>query len=139
MNTADNDILKKVIDETATGKGNLRVHLVIPPTGDNPWRTQQDYIEDLREARERHEMFQKQHAILQEQHQVILKSSRLNKYAVIAAVLSSLAALWTAYYTTTKKDTVHTHKELQQPEQTQEPIKTKRTDDPKTTKQPLSR
>ena len=35
--------------DTAPGnKKNLRVLLVVPPTGDNPWRTRQDYEDDQR-------------------------------------------------------------------------------------------
>jgi len=123
--------IEKVIDELENGKANLRVHLVVPPSGDNPWRTLAHYEQEQKEARERHSQLQSQHQMLTEQHQKLLATFRWNKYAVIAAGLSALAALWTAYYTTTKMDTMHTHKETQQSEQPKENLKIQKADGPK--------
>jgi len=40
------DSIDKALDDLPNGKANLRVHLVVPQTGDNPWRTQGDYRQD---------------------------------------------------------------------------------------------
>ncbi|MCF8146255.1 MAG: hypothetical protein K9N21_20300 [Deltaproteobacteria bacterium] len=72
-------------------KKSLRVYLINPPTGDNPWRTLGDYQQEQKEARDRHAMFQEQHRILQ-------KSFRANIIAVTAAVVAALAACVLTYF-----------------------------------------
>lgn len=73
-------------------KKSLRVYVINPPTGDNPWRTLGDYNEEQREARERHAMFQEQHRLLQ-------RSFLASKIAVAAAVVAALATCVIAYLT----------------------------------------
>ena len=109
------DTIDKIIDELENGKANLRVHLVVPPTGDNPWRTKNDYDQEQKEARERHSMFQ-------EQHKLLTRSARLNIVAVTAAVLSAFAAIYSAYYVTTNREAGCTHKKYQQPAKQQEQL-----------------
>jgi hypothetical protein len=79
--------------ETGNGgkKKSLRVYLINPPAGDNPWRTLGDYQQEQKEARDRHAMFQEQHSLLQ-------KSFRANMIAVAAAVLAALATCVLVYF-----------------------------------------
>ena len=56
----------------------------------DPWRTQGDYQEEQKEARERHAMFQEQHRLLQ-------RSFRLNYILVAATVAAALATSYMAY------------------------------------------
>jgi hypothetical protein len=85
------------MDDSAFEPGNggkktsLRVYLINPPAGDNPWRTLGDYQEEQKEARERHAMFQEQHRLLQ-------KSFRANMIAVAAALLAALATCVLVYF-----------------------------------------
>jgi hypothetical protein len=72
-------------------KKSLRVYLINPPGGDNPWRSQGDYQQEQKEARERHAMFQGQHRLLQ-------KSFRANMIAVSAAVLAAMATCFLVYF-----------------------------------------
>lgn len=79
-------------ESDASGKKkSLRIYLINPPAGDNPWRTQGDYQQEQKEARERHAMFQEQHRLLQ-------KSFRANMIAVAAAIVAALAACVIAYF-----------------------------------------
>ena len=64
---------------------------------DNPWRQQGDYIEEQKEARERHAMFQEQHRLIQEQHKQLAWSHRLNIVLVLATLLAAAANIWSAY------------------------------------------
>lgn len=79
--------------ETGDGgkKKSLRVYLINPPGGDNPWRTQGDYQQEQKEARERHAMFQEQHRLLQ-------RSFRANMIIVLATVLLALATCILVYF-----------------------------------------
>lgn len=72
-------------------KKSLRVYLINPPAGDNPWRNLGDYQEEQKEARERHAMFQEQHRLLQ-------KSFRANMVAVAAALLAAFATCALVYF-----------------------------------------
>jgi hypothetical protein len=59
-------------DSAPQSKKNFRVYLVNPPTGDNPWRTKQDYLADQRR---------------------MLWAFRMTIAASIAAIVSALAAV----------------------------------------------
>ena len=59
-------------DSAPQSKKNLRVYLVNPPTGDNPWRTKQDYLDDQKR---------------------MLWAFRMTIAASIAAIISSLAVI----------------------------------------------
>lgn len=75
---------------------NIKIIGPVDTTTPDPWRTQGDYQQDQKDARERH-------AMIQEQHKIILRSYRINIFAVLAAGLSAIAALsavviaWLAY------------------------------------------
>lgn len=64
---------------------------------ENPWRQQGDYLEEQKEARERHAMFQEQHRLIQEQHKQLAWSHRWNIVLVLATFLAAAANLWSAY------------------------------------------
>jgi len=53
-------------------KKNLRVELMNPPSGDNPWRTKQDYLDDQKK---------------------MLWAFRMTIAASLAAIVSALAAV----------------------------------------------
>jgi hypothetical protein len=72
-------------------KKSLRVYLINPPSGDNPWHSLGDYQQEQKEARERHAMFQ-------EQHRLLLKSFRANMFAVAAALIAALATCALVYF-----------------------------------------
>jgi hypothetical protein len=71
---------------------HIKVELINPPSGDNPWRSLGDYQQEQQEARERHAMFQ-------EQHRLLLRSIRLNIVGVGAAMIVALATCVIAYLT----------------------------------------
>jgi len=86
------DHIDKALDDLPNGKANLRVHLVVPQTGDNPWRTKDDYIQEQKEARERH-------AMLQEQHRLLAKSIRWNIILASATVVLAIATVVLVFVT----------------------------------------
>ncbi len=56
-----------VFEQAVNGKKkSLRVYLINPPAGDDPWRTKGDYRQEQKEAHERHAMFQEQHRLVTE-------------------------------------------------------------------------
>ena len=67
----------EAFDEAPRGKKNLRVDLVVQPSGDNPWRTKQDYLDDQRK---------------------MLWAFRMTIAASLAAVVSALAAVTLAIF-----------------------------------------
>jgi len=80
----DSSNFNKAFDSNMSGdKSNLRVHLINPPS-DNPWRTQGDYKEEQKEARERHAMFQ-------EQHKAVIRSHLASIFAAVFAGVAALA------------------------------------------------
>jgi flagellar basal body-associated protein FliL len=85
----DDSVFEQAMDGK---KKSLRVYLINPSAGDNPWRTQSDYEQEQKEARERHAMFQEQHRLLQ-------KSFRINIIIVLATVILALATCILVYIT----------------------------------------
>jgi hypothetical protein len=59
-------------DSAPQSKKNLLVYLVNPPTGDNPWRTKQDYLDDQKR---------------------MLWAFRMTIAASLAAIVSALTAI----------------------------------------------
>ncbi|MCX8493890.1 MAG: hypothetical protein ORN23_06635 [Chthoniobacterales bacterium] len=59
-------------DSAPQSKKNFRVHLVNLPSGDNPWRTKQDYLDDQKK---------------------MLWSFRMTIVAAISAIVSALSAI----------------------------------------------
>lgn len=73
----------EIFSKLINGK-SLNVNIVNPPI-ENPWRIKDDYTREQEEARERHAMFQEQHAIIQKSHRA----------TVLAVVFSGIVALAT--------------------------------------------
>jgi hypothetical protein len=100
-----NNELNKAFEQNQSGdKNSLRVYLINPPI-DNGWRTQSEYQEEQREARERHAMFVKQHEKLMEQNTLILKSHRAVIASAIFTGIMAFATCITLYFSITKSET----------------------------------
>lgn len=78
-------IPQEAFDEVGGGKKNLRVFLVVQPSGSDPWRTQGDYIQDRESAN-----LAEKRAI--EAHQSAI---RVAKWTVVAAWVSVFALIAT--------------------------------------------
>ncbi len=97
-----NSELNKAFEPNQNGdKNSLRVYL-INPASDNPWRTQGEYQEEQREARERHTMFVKQHEKIMEQNALILKSHRAVIASAIFTGIMAFATCITLYFSVTQ-------------------------------------
>jgi len=79
-------------DSAPQSKKNLRVYLVNPPSGDDPWRTRQDYIDDQSRNQEIFRM-------MQESQRKMSWSFRLNLFPALIAVLSMAATTISSFVT----------------------------------------
>lgn len=86
----DEKAYEKAYETVNNGQKSVRVFLINPPSGDNPWRTKQEYLDDRRATAEAGERQREAHRALMRQ----VRTQSCQMWIAFFAVLIAAGALF---------------------------------------------